>query len=69
MTDKLLSIGLAGTAVAAICCLTPAIPILFGLIGASTIGAMIYTDAILFPILGLFLTVTVYALWRRRKSS
>jgi hypothetical protein len=53
MTDKLLSIGLMGTA-RAICCLTPTIPILFGLIGASTVGAMLYSDAILFPTLGLF---------------
>lgn len=69
MKNKLLSFGLVGTTVTAICCVTPAIPLLFGAIGAASIGAVLYKDAVLFPVLGIFLLVTGFAIWRRQRHN
>ena len=64
--DKLLRIGAAGTIVAAICCFTPALVLLFGAIGlASVVG---YLDYVLFPALAVFIGITAYALIKKRKQ-
>jgi mercuric ion transport protein len=66
MKDKLLLTGIIGTIVAAICCFTPALVILLGVVGLSSIVG--YLDFVLLPILAIFLIITGYALWRRMKS-
>ncbi len=63
--NRLLGTGIVGTAVAAVCCFTPALVILLGAAGLSAwLG---WLDYVLFPALGAFVLLTVYALYRRRK--
>ncbi len=65
MNDRtLLRTGIVGSAIAAVCCFTPALVILFGAIGVSAwLG---WIDYVLFPALGFFLLLTGYALYRRK---
>jgi mercuric ion transport protein len=60
---KLLKVGIVGTVVAALCCFTPVLVILFGVVGLS--AAVGYLDYVLFPALAIFVALTAYALWRR----
>lgn len=66
MTDKgILTTGLIGTVIAALCCFTPVLVILLGVVGLS---AMIgYLDYVLLPALAFFVLLTIYALWRRQQ--
>jgi len=67
MKDRLLLVGIIGTVVAAICCFTPVLVILLVTVGLS--AAVGYLDVILIPILVIFLTITGYALWRRKTAN
>jgi mercuric ion transport protein len=63
---NLLKIGVVGTVVAALCCFTPVLVILFGAVGlAAVVG---YLDYVLLPALGFFVALTIYALWRRQQT-
>lgn len=62
---SLLSVGIVGTIVAALCCFTPVLVVLFGVIGLSAFTG--YLDYVLFPALGFFIGLTSYAVWRRRR--
>jgi len=65
LTDRLSRIGIIGTVIAALCCFTPVLVILFGVVG---LGALIgYLDYVLFPALFFFIALTVYAVWRNQK--
>jgi mercuric ion transport protein len=64
---SLLSIGIIGTIVAALCCFTPVLVVLFGVVGLSALTG--YLDYVLFPALGFFIVLTLYAVWRRRRKS
>jgi len=60
--STLLKTGIIGTAIAALCCFTPLLVILFGAVGlAAWVGQL---DAVLMPALGVFALLTVYALMR-----
>ena len=64
--STLLKTGIAGTALAAFCCFTPALVILLGAVGLSAwVG---HLDAVLMPALLLFLGLTVYALMKKDKG-
>jgi mercuric ion transport protein len=64
--QKMLTCGIAGTVIAAICCFTPALVLLLGAIGLSAwLG---WLDYVLFPALAMFAGLTIYALIRRRKN-
>lgn len=63
----LLKVGIAGTVVAAICCFTPALVILLGAVGLSSLVGML--DIVLLPALALFLVITGYALWKRSRPA
>ncbi len=64
MKDRtLLRTGIIGSAVAAVCCFTPALVVLVTAVGASAVIG--YLDFVLFPALGLFLALTGYALYLR----
>jgi mercuric ion transport protein len=68
MKEKsLLKIGIVGAVVTALCCVTPVLVILFGVLGLSALVGQL--DLVLFPVFGLFITLTFYALWRRRRQS
>ena len=66
MNDRtLLRTGIIGTVIAALCCFTPILVVLFGVVGLS--AAVGYLDYVLFPALAIFLAITGYALWRRSR--
>ena len=63
--SKLLKKGIIGTVVMAVFCFTPGLVILMGAIGLSAWTGKL--DMVLFPLLGLFLAVTVFAILRRKR--
>ncbi|MEX0627166.1 MAG: mercury resistance system transport protein MerF [Halofilum sp. (in: g-proteobacteria)] len=63
---KLLCTGAGGSVIAAICCFTPVLVILFGGLGLS--WAVGYLDYVLLPALVAFLGLTAYAAWRLRRN-
>ena len=66
-SGTLLKTGLIGTVVAALCCFTPVLVILLGAVGLSAIVG--WLDVVLLPALGVFLLITGYALWKRRRTA
>ena len=65
--QTLLKTGVAGTVVAALCCATPILVILFGVVGLSAwVG---WLDYVLIPVLVAFIAITIYALHRRRVAA
>ena len=64
MNRKLLKAGILGSVVAALCCFTPVLVILFAALGLSAwVG---YLDIILFPLLGLSLVLVVVSLFIKK---
>lgn len=64
--QKLLCTGVGGSLIAAICCFTPVLVVLFGVVGLS--WAVGYLDYVLLPALALFLALTVYVGWRLARN-
>lgn len=63
---RLMRIGIVGTIVAALCCVTP---ILLGLLALLGLGAVTgYLDYVLLPALAGFLGLIVYAVCRRAQD-
>lgn len=56
----LLRTGLIGTVITAVCCFTPVLVISLGALGLS--AALGWLDYVLFPVLAVFVGMTVYAL-------
>lgn len=67
LNDKLLKVGVIGTIIVALCCFTPVLVVLFGVVGLS--AAVGYLDAVLFPALGIFVVITIFALVRRSRNT
>lgn len=65
-TSGLLSVGIIGSIIAALCCFTPVLVVLLGVVGVSWLAG--YLDYVLLPTLIFFLSLTAYALWRRQRS-
>lgn len=63
---RLLSIGIVGTAVAALCCFTPLLVVVLGALGLG--AALAWLDLVLLPALAVFAAITGFALWRLRKE-
>ncbi|MCC6613147.1 MAG: mercury resistance system transport protein MerF [Anaerolineae bacterium] len=63
---SLTQFGVIGTVIAAICCFTPVVAVLFGSVGLSWLVG--YLDYVLFPALIGFVGITVYAVWRERAA-
>ena len=61
---SLLKLGIFGTIVAALCCFTPVLVVLLGLVGLSALTG--YLDYVLLPALVFFIGLTGYALWKRK---
>jgi len=57
--------GLIGAAVAAVCCFTPVLVLLLGVVGLS--AWLAWLDYVLLPMLVLFVGITVWALIRQRR--
>jgi len=64
--STLLKTGIIGAAIAALCCFTPVLVILFGAVGlAAGVG---HLDAVLMPALIFFLALIVYAHFKKDKG-
>jgi mercuric ion transport protein len=67
MTDRnLLGLGIAGTAIAAVCCFTPVLVVMLGAIGVA--GWVARVDSVLIAALVGFAALTVYALVRKSRA-
>lgn len=68
MTDRaLLNTGIIGTAIVALCCFTPVLVLLAGVVGAAAIVG--YLDYVLLAALLFFAGLTIYAVRRRQTRS
>ena len=68
MNDKkILKTGVICTVIMALCCFTPVLVVLFGVVGLSAMVG--YLDYVLLPALGFFILLTVYALWRKQSRT
>jgi mercuric ion transport protein len=63
---KLLCTGVAGTALAALCCFTPALVLLFGALGVS--AWLAWADFVLLPALLGCIALVAYALYAARQA-
>lgn len=61
----LLRVSLIGTVIVALCCFTPILVILLGVVGLTAITG--YLDFVLLPALATFMGLTVYTLWRKKQ--
>lgn len=64
--DRWFKTGLWGTVVTAICCFTPILVWTLGILGLATLTG--YLDYVLFPLLGIFIAITIYAAVTRRRT-
>ena len=62
--SRLLRLGIVGTLVAALCCFTPLLVVLFGAVGLAALTG--YLDYVLFPALAFFIGLTIYAVYARK---
>lgn len=67
MDDRLLNLGIVGTVIAALCCFTPVLLVLFGFVGLSAVVG--YLDYVLLPALAVFVLITIYAVIRRARKT
>ena len=65
--NKLIIVGVSGTVFVALCCFTPLLVVLFGIVGLSALTG--YLDYVLLPALIFFIGLTIYASWRHSKRS
>ncbi len=67
MNDKtLLRTGIAGSVIVALCCVTPILVVAVSALGlAALVG---WLDFVLFPLLAIFLGLTGYGLYLRRRA-
>ncbi len=61
-----MKIGGIGAAVAAVCCATPVLAVVFGAVGLTAWLAK--ADYVLYPALVLFMGVTAYGYYRHRRA-
>lgn len=67
MSDKsMLQLGIVGIVIAALCCFTPVLVLLLGVVGLSAVTG--YLDYVLLPALIFFVGLTAYAIWRKQSQ-
>ena len=64
---KLLKVGVIGAGIAAICCFTPALVVLLGVLGLSHLAGVL--DYVLLPALLIFVGLIVYAPIRKSRAA
>lgn len=64
---RLLITGMVGTIIVALCCFTPVLVVLFGIVGLSALVG--WLDIVLLPALAFFIGLTIYAVWRRQRNT
>lgn len=62
----LLRVSIIGTTLVALCCFTPVLAILLGVVGLSALTG--YLDYVLLPALAIFIGLTIYAIQRKRQA-
>lgn len=62
----LIKVGAVGTVLVALCCFTPILVILLGVVGLSALTG--YLDVVLLPALVAFIGLTIYAIVRKRHA-
>lgn len=62
----LMRAGVIGTVLVALCCVTPILVILLGVVGLSALTG--YLDYVLMPALIAFIGLTIYAVRRKRNA-
>lgn len=65
-SDGLLKTGVIGSAIAAICCFTPVLTVMLGIVGLGAVTG--YLDYVLLPALVVFVGITIYALARKKRG-
>ena len=66
-SGKVFRFGVIGVVIAALCCFTPILVIILAAVGLS--WAVGYLDYVLLPALFGFIGLTIYALWRRPRTT
>ncbi|QIE55178.1 mercury resistance system transport protein MerF [Pikeienuella piscinae] len=66
MRNKLLTFGIGGTVLAALCCFTPLLPVVLPALGLAGFLGVVYNDAVLLPVLAGFLVLAGVSLWRMK---
>ena len=64
--DRFLKTGVIGSLITALCCATPVLAVLLGMIGLGWLAS--YTDLVVLPVLVLCLGLIGYALWHKTKK-
>lgn len=64
--SSLLKLGIGGTILVALCCFTPILVVLIGVVGLGALTG--YLDYVLLPALVIFIGITIYALQKRRRG-
>lgn len=64
--SPILLTGVVGTVVAAVCCFTPILVVLLGIVGLGALSG--YLDYVLLPALAGFLGLTAYGLVRQKQA-
>lgn len=62
----MLQLGIVGIVIAALCCFTPVLVLLLGVVGLSAVTG--YLDYVLLPALIFFVGLTAYAIWRKQSQ-
>lgn len=65
-SDRLLKTGVIGSAIAAICCVTPVLTVILGIVGLGAVTG--YLDYVLLPALAVFVGITIYAVARKPRG-
>ncbi|MEQ8664872.1 MAG: mercury resistance system transport protein MerF [Rhodospirillales bacterium] len=65
--ETIIKTGIVGSVIAAICCATPVLVIALGAVGLSAWVSGL--DYVLFPALAVFLGLTAYGLWQRKRAT
>lgn len=61
----LLRVSVIDTVIVALCCFTPILVILLGVVGLSAMTG--YLDLVLLPALAVFIGMTIYTLWSKQQ--
>ena len=64
--STLLRLGIGGSLIVALCCFTPILLVLLGVVGLGALTG--YLDYVLLPALVIFVGIAVYALQKRRQA-
>ena len=65
--SKLLKTGIVGLVVTALCCFTPVLVVLFGVLGLSAVVG--WLDYILLPLLAFFIGLCIYGVLKRDSTT